>query len=124
MEQNDVNNLGQQQYGQQGWMPQKNLPNAIAVLILGICSIFPGCFCFGVVGIACGIVALVLSKKDMALYSANPNIYSISSYNNLKAGRICAIIGLCVSAMILIFYLVYFIILGAAITMIPWGNLK
>lgn len=102
------------------FMPQKNLPNAVAVLVLGICSIFPGCFCAGLVGIVCGIIALVLGKKDMALYNANPGDYSPTSFNNLKAGRVCAIIGLSLSSLILIIYIIYFAILGAAISMAPW----
>jgi hypothetical protein len=103
-----------------GFIPQSDLPNATAVLVLGICSIFPGCFCFGVVGIVCGIISTVLAKKDLQLFDANPGAYSTASINNLRAGRICGIVGLCISALILVFYIIYFMILGAAISMIPW----
>lgn len=73
---------------------QKNLPNATAVLILGISSI-PLCCCFGgVAGLILGIVGLILANKDLGLYAASPDSYTSKSYNNLKAGRICAIIGL------------------------------
>lgn len=102
--------------------PQKALPNAVAVLVLGICSIFPGCFCYGIVGIACAIIAMVLAKKDMALYAANSTNYTEASFKNLKAGRICAIIGLCLSSLYIIFIIVYVVILGAAFSMIPWGQ--
>jgi hypothetical protein len=102
--------------------PQYPLPNSVAVLVLGICSIFPGCFCMGVVGMACGIVALVLAKKDLRLYRANPGAYTLASFNNLSAGRVCAIIGLSISALILLFYIVYIFIVGmAAITFLPWN---
>jgi len=81
---------------------QKKLPNGSAVLALGIASI-PLCCCLGgIVGLGLGIVALVLAKKDLALYDANPSGYTSSSYNNLKAGRICAIIGLCLSGIYLL----------------------
>lgn len=106
------------------FMPQKNLPNAVAVLVLGICSIFPGCFCAGLIGIICGIIALVLAKKDFALYNTNSNDYTPSSYNNLKAGRVCAIIGLSLSSLVFLIYVIYFAFLGAAISMVPWGNIK
>ena len=72
---------------------QQSLPNATAVLILGILSIVT-CCCYGVIGLILGIVALVLSKKDRALYAANMSFYTESSFKNLNAGRVCAIIGL------------------------------
>lgn len=76
-------------------MEQQKLPNATAVLVLGILSII-GCCCYGVIGLVLGIVALVLAKKDMAEYRANPELYS--NYSSLNTGRILAIIGLVVSA--------------------------
>lgn len=77
---------------------QVNLPNATAVLILGIISI-AGCCCGGILGLICGIIAIILANKDQALYAAAPGNYTPSSYNNLKAGRICAIIGTILSAL-------------------------
>lgn len=73
------------------------LPNATAVLVLGILSIV---ICF-----ICGIIALVMANKDMALYRSNPGLYSEASYNNIKAGRICAIIGIALQAIGLIIYI-------------------
>ncbi len=73
--------------------PQVALPNATAVLVLGIIGIV-GCFCYGIVGLICSIIALVLAKKDMTLYNASPSSYTPGSFSNLKAGRVCAIIGL------------------------------
>jgi hypothetical protein len=94
------------------------LPNATAVLVMGIISIV-GCFCYGIVGLICGIVAMVLAKKDMALYNANPSSYLPASFNNLKAGRTCAIIGLILSALYVLFYIIVIIIFGAAILSNP-----
>jgi presenilin-like A22 family membrane protease len=74
------------------------LPNATATLVLGILSI--------VVCLICGIIALVISNKDIALYKANPELYSTASYNNIKAGRICAIIGIALQVLFLIIYIV------------------
>ena len=78
----------------------QNLPNATATLVLGILSI--------VVCLICGIVALVISNKDLAMYRANPAQYTLASYNNIKTGRICAIIGICLQAVGLIFYIAFF----------------
>ena len=44
--------------------PQRPLPNATAVLVLGIIAIV-GCFCDGIPGLVCGIIALVLAGKDL-----------------------------------------------------------
>jgi Na+-transporting methylmalonyl-CoA/oxaloacetate decarboxylase gamma subunit len=79
---------------------QQQLPNNTAVLVLGILSIL---VCF-----VCGIIALIMSKKDMDLYRANPDAYSTASYNNLKAGRICAIIGIALQAIGILVWLFFF----------------
>jgi hypothetical protein len=75
------------------------LPNATAVLVLGILSI--------VVCFICGIIALVISNRDIAAYRANPELYSASSYNNIKAGRTCAIIGIVLQLIVIIVYLLF-----------------
>jgi hypothetical protein len=124
MEENNMSNQGTQQ--EQNTIPQFNnqmgqiaLPNAAAVLTLGIISIAL-CWCYGFIALTCGIIALVLGNKAMALYKANPSNYTLSSYNNAKAGRICAIIGLCLSALMLIYIIVVFAFIGAAFTALPW----
>ncbi len=73
------------------------LPNATATLVLGILSIV---ICF-----ICGIIALVISNKDMDMYKADPGLYSESSYNSIKAGRICAIVGISLQLVGLLFYI-------------------
>jgi M penetrans paralogue family 26 len=90
--------------------PQIALPNGTTVLVLGIIGIV-GCFCYGIVGLICSIIAIVLGSKDLKLYAANPGAYTPSSLSNLKAGRICAIIGLSLS--ILYFLFIVFIIVTA-----------
>lgn len=86
-------------------MNQQKLPNATAVLVLGIVSIV-GCCCYGLLGLIAGIIALVLYNKDNALYQQNPTLYS--DYNNLKTGRILSIIGIALSAL----YILTIIIIG------------
>ncbi|MBI3509913.1 MAG: hypothetical protein HY064_04565 [Bacteroidetes bacterium] len=85
------------------YMAQRDLPNASAVLVLGIISIL-GAFCYGVVGVALGITSLVMGNKAKNVYEMNPGVYSENSYSNVKAGRICAIIGLSIGALILIVF--------------------
>jgi hypothetical protein len=102
--------------------PLQPVPNSTAVLVLGIISI-PTCTCYGIVGLVCGIVALVLAKSGRREYFANPEIYLPSSYNNLKAGRVCAIIGTSLAGLYLIIVLIYILILGAAISTMPWDNI-
>ncbi|MFD1552009.1 DUF4190 domain-containing protein [Putridiphycobacter roseus] len=79
----------------------KALPNATAVLVLGILSIVT-CIAYGVVGLILGIIALVLSKKDKEMYLTNPTAYEVS-YKNSKAGKVCAIIGVSLSALFFIY---------------------
>lgn len=116
-----VNQQFNQQFGGNngGQVP---LPNSTAVLVLGIISIAL-CWCYGIVALTCGIIAIVLGNKAIALYKANPSAYTLSSYNNTKGGRICAIIGLCLGALYLIIVIVYLVIIGTAFSMIPWQNL-
>ncbi|MES2651857.1 MAG: CCC motif membrane protein [Bacteroidota bacterium] len=90
---------------------QQALPNATAVLVLGILSIVT-CCCYGVMGSILSIVALILSKKDRVLYAANMSQYTESSFKNLNAGRICAIVGLILSLLVVLFYIFIIIMFG------------
>jgi heme/copper-type cytochrome/quinol oxidase subunit 2 len=103
MEQTNFNQFDQNQ----------KLPNATAVLVLGILSIIT-CLCYGIVGLILGIIALFLYKSDMKLYQANPSAYS--NYSNLNTGRILVIIGIALN----ILSIIYFIYI---INMIGWENL-
>lgn len=79
---------------------QQSLPNATASLVLGIISIVAA-MCYGV-GIICGIIGWVLANKDRKLYQANPDFYSASSYGTVNAGRICSIIGVILSGLLIV----------------------
>lgn len=96
-------------------MEKQKLPNALAVLILGILSI-PGC-CFYCIGLVFGIIALVLAKKDTALYNANPDNYD--GYSNVKTGRILAIIGIVLNVMTLISIIAFIALYGFAVLQDP-----
>ena len=61
--------------------PKVDLPNATAVLVLGILSIVT-CFCYGIIGIILGIVALILAKSATKLYVSSPGQYTEGSFKN------------------------------------------
>ncbi|MEA3317860.1 MAG: CCC motif membrane protein [Bacteroidota bacterium] len=117
-------NITENQVQQQNFI-QETLPNSSGVLAMGIISI-AGCWCYGLIALILGIIALVLSGKSMKLYNAKPGKYSESSYKNLKAGRVCAIIGTSLSAMIVFVVLIYVLIVGAALgtifSTLPWES--
>ncbi|MBX3239023.1 MAG: hypothetical protein KIT80_09595 [Chitinophagaceae bacterium] len=96
------------------------LPNATAVLVLGILSIV-GCLCYGIPGLILSIIALVLYNKDIQLYKINPTLYTEASYSNLKAGRICAIVGLIPSILLLIFVIIIMFTAGVGM-LTNWSN--
>ncbi len=91
---------------------QQPVPNAEVVLVLGIISIAL-CWCYGVIGLATGLVALILGSKSKRLYAENPSMYTESSYKNLNAGFICAIIGTALSGLVVLFVIIYFIFIGS-----------
>lgn len=71
---------------------QENLPNSGLVLTLGILSIVLTCCC-GPLTLPLSIIGWIMGNKGVAKYNMNPGGYTRSSYSNLNAGRICAIIG-------------------------------
>lgn len=89
-------------------MEQKQqLPNATAVLVLGICSIVFSCLGIGLV---LGIIGLVLSSKGRKMYRENPSLYE--GNGSLTAGFVTSIIGTCFSSFYAIYYLIVVAILG------------
>ncbi len=101
---------------------QKPLPNATAVLVLGIVSIVI-CCCYGI-GIVPGIIAIVLAGKDKKLYAESPGVYTEASFKNLNAGRICAIIGLILGALYLAYVIAMIAIFGFETLRDPQGLLE
>ena len=85
---------------------QINVPNSVGVLVLGILSIVTLCCCGPFVGPILAVIALFLVPKGKRLYNENTNLYKLSSFNNLKAGQICAIIGLVLGVLFLIYIIV------------------
>ena len=85
------------------------LPNATAILVLGICSIVFACF---FVGLILGIVTLVLSSRPRKLYKESPASYD--GYSQVNAGYIMGIIGTALSGLYVIYWIIWVAILGTA----------
>jgi hypothetical protein len=100
----------QYQPQQQPFQPKPTLPNATAVLVLGICSIVFSCF---FVGVICGIIGLVLASKGRTMYRDNPNLYEC--YGQLNAGWIMSIIGVVLGSLYVIYAIFWGIAVGTAI---------
>jgi hypothetical protein len=97
-----------------------NLPNANLILALGIFSILLCWWHFvSMAGIILAIIALLLANRETKLFYSNPAAYTISSLNNVKAGRTCAIIGLIIS--MIVFTFVMLLILGILVSLPFWG---
>ena len=90
-------------------LQNQKLPNAMAVLVLGIMSIIT-CCCYGVLSVILGGIGLYLAKKDTVAYAQNPTSYS--NYGNIKTGKILCIIGIVLGVLYLIMTLAFFAMFG------------
>lgn len=82
---------------------QRDLPNATAILVLGILSLI-FCWCYGFLGLILGIIAVVMAATQRRAYLASPEEYTESSFRNVNSGRTCGIIAICIAAFIVIFW--------------------
>lgn len=101
---------------------QQTLTYSTSVLVLGILSIVT-CWCYGIVGIILGVIAIVQAKKATELYNANPAQYSVSSFNNMKAGKVCGIIGLIFSVLFLFYIIFWIVFFGSILVSLPWNEI-
>lgn len=95
------------EYDDSGFL-QVDLPKSDLILILGISSIL-FCFAFGIVGIVIGLISRKLSLKSLELYKQAPELYTSFSYKNVKAGRICALIGIILSSVFFVLVVAYYL---------------
>ena len=82
-------------------MENQKLPNATAVLVLGILSILT-CCCYGLFGLVLGIVGLILTNKDLIIYNQSPEKFV--NYQTLNIGKILCIIGIVLSAIAILYF--------------------
>lgn len=90
--------------------PPQPIPNGTTTLVLGICSIVFSCV---LIGIILGIIAISLGSKAKKLYNINPGGYS--GLGALNAGYICGIIGTILGGLYILYYIIWSIVLGAAV---------
>ena len=95
-------NFGQPQNTGPIYQQQEDLPNAGGILALGILSILFA----GILGIILSIIALSMAGTARNRYEAQPDRYTESSWSRVKAGKVCAIIGLCLLGLVLLLVVV------------------
>jgi len=97
------------------------LPNSTAVLVLGIVSIV-GVLCSqGILGVILGIIGLVLASTPMKMIKEHPDRYTESSIKNLKAGRVCSIIGVALGgAFLLLAFFLLLLGIGGFFALLPF----
>lgn len=88
--------------GTTGKVGNEKLPNSTGVLVLGIISIV---LC-GLIGLICGIIALSMASAATRLYNENPMRYDEASFKQMKAGKVCAIIGLSLLGFVILLLIV------------------
>lgn len=103
-------------------MSLQPLPGASTVLTMGILSIVGTLFCCGPFGAIFSIIALVKAKTANQLYQQSPENYT--DYSNVKTGKILAYIGLALSLIYLVLFILYFGFIIAMITAngSDWGG--
>lgn len=93
-------------------------PNALIFGIISLVIVFLGCCCglFALVSFALSIVGLVLANKSLREYNNTPDQYTITSKNNVFVAKVLNIIGLVLSSLVLVFYLLYFAFFGTLLS--------
>lgn len=91
-------------------MEKQKLPNSTLILVFGILSILT-CCCYGIIGLALGIIAIVLANKATAIYAQNPDEYS--GFSNVKTGKTLAIIGVILSSIYVIATIYFYVTIGS-----------
>lgn len=96
--------------------PQQTPGNGagIASMVCGILSI-AFCWCYGIVGLILGIVAL-------AMYSKSKRMNGGFVIGMARAGMVCGIIGSILSALMLIYFIFVICVAGIAGTSVYWLN--
>lgn len=90
----------------------EKLPNANAILTLGILSIAT-CVLYYIPGLICGIIALSMYPKAKRQYLQDPARYE-ASFKNAKGGYICAIIGTSLAAFCILIVVIALAVVGTA----------
>ncbi|MDT0558156.1 CCC motif membrane protein [Ichthyenterobacterium sp. W332] len=93
-------------------------PSAMTLGIIALCITVLG-FCCGpiaFVAVILSIIGLVSANKSMREYQLDPNAYDVRSKSNVSTGRVLSIVGLCLSGLVSLFWIAYYIFYGAVLT--------
>ncbi|MDM9630749.1 CCC motif membrane protein [Robiginitalea aurantiaca] len=100
-------------------MTQEPLPGASTAQTMGILCLVGTLLCCGPFGAIFGIIGLNNASKAEALYREEPERYS--GYENIRSARILSYIGIGLSLLMLIFYILFG---GVILALITTGNMN
>lgn len=127
MDQNTTNNNGNTSNG--GYINrndsfgdpynQNKLPADSSAMTLGIIGLVAGVLSCctiitGVVGIILSAIGLSRANKSLALYRQSPDAYNYATYKNVNNAKTVSIIGVVISSIATLFWIVYISIVGMA----------
>ena len=95
-------------------MSQEPLPGASTAMTMGIISIVGALVCCGPFAAIFSIIGLSSAKKAEATYRGDPERYS--GYENIKTSRTLSYIGLGLSLVMLVIFILYFGVIMALVT--------
>lgn len=82
-----------------------SVPNSTGIMVLGILSlVFNFCCCIPFLSTILSIITILMAGSAEREYRNNPGMYSESSYSNIKTGKICAVIGIVLSLIVIVLY--------------------
>ncbi len=93
---------------------KEELPGASSAMTMGIIGLIATVACCGPLGAIFCFISLSNGKKARLLYEQNPGQYT--GIENVKTAKILSIIGLVIAALYLVFIILYFGVIIAAIT--------
>lgn len=102
-------------------MNYNKLPADPTAMILGIVSVVIvglGCCCglFAIGSLILSIIGLVMANKSIRLYKQNPENYASQSRSNTGVGQVICIVGVVVSAVLMLISLAYWTFFGSQLT--------
>lgn len=95
-------------------MSQQPLPGASTVLTMGIISVVGALVCCGPFAAIFSIIGLSKAATAKRVYLDNPGLYS--GYESVTTGRILSYVGLALSLVMLVLFILYFGVIFALIT--------
>lgn len=95
-----------------GEATEQRAGKAVASMVLGIISVF-SCMFYGVPGLVCGIIAVVLAKR--AREAVRLGEAPAFSLDFAKAGKVCGWVGICLSGLFFLLVVLYMVFVVALI---------